>query len=124
MHRDSRLRAPVDGEAARRGRLRTSLAIATASAVVLALAAGPAVAARRGTAPATSRAAARAVVDLGTLPGGVMSGAAGLNSAGYVVGYTGVTDTTRAVLWRPNGSGSFAITDLGTLPGGDGSFAY
>ncbi len=54
-----------------------------------------------------------AIVDLGTLPGGVSSEARAINNRGDVVGVsTDATGATHAVLWR-NGR----IADLGTLGG-------
>jgi probable HAF family extracellular repeat protein len=53
-----------------------------------------------------------------------VSGAEGVNSAGQVVGYSGLGGQgEHAVLWDRTGSGSFSVTDLGTLPGGSLSSA-
>ena len=53
------------------------------------------------------------VINLGTLPGGTISIANGINNSGQVVGYSGSSNGPRAFLYS-NG----IMTDLGTLPGG------
>jgi probable HAF family extracellular repeat protein len=62
--------------------------------------------------------------DLGTLPGGTVSGAVGINDAGTVVGYSNLKGHSStdflAVEWSPAG----AITELGTLSGGASSAAF
>lgn len=52
------------------------------------------------------------ITDLGTLPGGTLTVARGLNEAGEVVGYATTNGQTRAFLYRAG-----ALRDLGTLPG-------
>jgi len=54
------------------------------------------------------------VTDLGTLPGGTTSQAAGINGRGQVVGAASVPQGTHAFLWKH----SEGMQDLGTLPGG------
>jgi len=64
---------------------------------------------------------ARTIVDLGTLPGGLISMASKINTAGVVVGYSefeGSLTRVHATAWS-NG----AVRDLGTLPGHDESLA-
>jgi len=62
--------------------------------------------------------------DLGTLSGATVSGAAGVNDAGTVVGYSNVKGQPStnfvAVQWSSTG----AITNLGTLSGGSSSSAF
>ncbi|MNR95993.1 Autotransporter beta-domain protein [compost metagenome] len=67
------------------------------------------------------------MTDLGTLPGGDISVAKGVNAVGnVVVGYDRITNIYRAFRWvegaGANGGGT--MTDLGTLAGGNGSIAY
>jgi probable HAF family extracellular repeat protein len=60
------------------------------------------------------------MTDLGTLPGGSLSKAEGINDKGQIVGYSEKTSGyTHAVLWQ-NG----VMTDLGTLSGEPFSDAY
>jgi probable HAF family extracellular repeat protein len=62
--------------------------------------------------------------DLGTLSGGTVSGAIGINNSGSVVGYSNVKGQPPtnfiAVQWSSTGS----ITRLGTLSGGSSSSAF
>jgi probable HAF family extracellular repeat protein len=62
--------------------------------------------------------------DLGTLSGGTVSGAIGINDAGVVVGYSNVKGKAAtnfvAVEWSTSG----AMTNLGTLSGGASSAAF
>jgi probable HAF family extracellular repeat protein len=62
--------------------------------------------------------------DLGTLPGGTISGATGINDDGQVVGYSNVkagsASDSFAFLWTP----TEGMTDLGTLSGGHSSGAF
>jgi probable HAF family extracellular repeat protein len=62
--------------------------------------------------------------DLGTMSGGTMSGATGINDAGQVVGYSNVKASSAsdffAFLWTPTGG----MTNLGTLSGGNSSCAF
>jgi probable HAF family extracellular repeat protein len=61
--------------------------------------------------------------DLGTMSGGTMSGAIGINDAGQVVGYSNVKASSSfdflAFFWTPTGG----MTNLGTLSGGNSSCA-
>lgn len=59
-------------------------------------------------------------IDLGTLSGGAMSIAAGVNATGQVVGWSGTDapDVVRAFIWEDG-----VMSDLGTLPGGTSSQA-
>jgi probable HAF family extracellular repeat protein len=71
------------------------------------------------TSPAEAVAGTYTAVDLGTLPGGNLSSARAINSAGQVAGVSGTAGgDNHAVLWK-NGD----ITDLGTL-GGSSSEAF
>lgn len=64
-------------------------------------------------------AAAATIVDLGTLPGGTFSNAEDINSAGTIVGASGVRPNVwHAVTWDKRG----VIRDLGTLPGDTSSY--
>src|SRR5260221_911238 len=56
------------------------------------------------------------VTDLGTLPGGTTSQAAGINCRGQVVGAASVPQGTHAFTWNH----SEGMQDFGTLPGGNG----
>ena len=62
--------------------------------------------------------------DLGTMSGGTISGAIGINDAGQVVGYSNVKASSAsdffAFLWTPGGG----MTNLGTLSGGNSSCAF
>jgi probable HAF family extracellular repeat protein len=62
--------------------------------------------------------------DLGTMSGGTISGATGVNDAGQVVGYSNVKASSAsdffAFLWTPAGG----MTNLGTLSGGHSSCAF
>lgn len=62
--------------------------------------------------------------DLGTMSGGTISGANGINDAGQVVGYSNVKASSAsdffAFLWTPGGG----MTNLGTLSGGNSSCAF
>ena len=62
--------------------------------------------------------------DLGTMSGGTISGANGINDAGQVVGCSNVkgkpTSDFFAFLWTPTGG----MTNLGTLSGGNSSCAF
>lgn len=61
-----------------------------------------------------------AMVDLGTLPGGVFSEGYGVNAAGEVAGFAGIGDFRfHAFAYREG-----RMLDLGTLPGGANSYAY
>lgn len=61
-----------------------------------------------------------AVVPLGTLPGATGSEASSINNRGDIVGFAtgidGVRNTTRAVMWSPEGD---SIQDIGVLTEGD-----
>ena len=70
-------------------------------------------------------AAATAVTDLGTLPGGTFTTGNAINTGEQVAGYSDRPDQrTNAALWSPGGSGTFGVVDLGTLPGGARSEAF
>jgi len=62
--------------------------------------------------------------DLGTLAGGTVSGAAGINDSGTVVGYSNIAGQPatnfRAFVWTPTGG----MRNLGTLSGGSSSAAF
>jgi probable HAF family extracellular repeat protein len=62
--------------------------------------------------------------DLGTLAGGTVSGAIGINDSGAVVGYSNIKGQPPtnfiAVQWSPTGT----IRNLGTLAGGSSSAAF
>ncbi len=62
--------------------------------------------------------------DLGTMSGGTISGAIGINDVGQVVGYSNVKGRLAsdffAFLWTPTGG----MTNLGTLSGGNSSCAF
>jgi probable HAF family extracellular repeat protein len=62
--------------------------------------------------------------DLGTMSGGTISGAIGINDAGQVVGYSNVKGSSAsdsfAFLWTP----AAGMTNLGTLSGGNSSCAF
>ena len=62
--------------------------------------------------------------DLGTMSGGTISGATGINDAGQVVGCSNVRGKPAtdffAFLWTPTGG----MTNLGTLSGGNSSCAF
>jgi probable HAF family extracellular repeat protein len=58
------------------------------------------------------------VTELGTLPGGIASGAYAINGWGQIVGSSGSSNPGGAVLWDGG-----TITDLGTLPGYSWSLA-
>src|SRR6476620_5226338 len=78
----------------------------------------PALATAQTAPPATPgpRVSSTAPVDLGTLPGGLVSWARAINDAGQVVGASQVSSGAgHAFLWEKG-----AMTDLGTL-GGHGS---
>jgi probable HAF family extracellular repeat protein len=60
------------------------------------------------------------ITDLGTLPGGDLSLAYGINNRGQVVGFSyTASGLPRAFLWEDG-----EMTDLGTLPGGADSSAW
>src|SRR5260370_31786428 len=59
------------------------------------------------------------VVDLGTLPGGSISEALGINNRGQVVGEASTASGNTHAFLLENG----VMVDLGTLPGGTSSFA-
>jgi probable HAF family extracellular repeat protein len=66
---------------------------------------------------------ATGVKDLGTLPGGTLSNAQGINSAGVIAGYSNSSTSGSnflTVAWDPSGK----IHNLGTLPGGTTSGGY
>ena len=54
------------------------------------------------------------MADLGTLPGGSVSAAHGINASGQVVGYADTSSGYAHAFLYSNGT----MTDLGTLPGG------
>jgi len=61
--------------------------------------------------------------DLGTLPGGTLSNAQGINSSGVIAGYSNNSTSGSnffTVAWDPSGH----IHNLGTLPGGSTSGGY
>jgi probable HAF family extracellular repeat protein len=61
--------------------------------------------------------------DLGTLPGGTLSNAQGINSSGVIAGYSNSSTSGSnffTVAWDPSGK----IHNLGTLPGGTTSGGY
>jgi probable HAF family extracellular repeat protein len=62
--------------------------------------------------------------DLGTMSGGTISAATGIDDSGEVVGYSNVKGNSVsnffAFLWTPNGG----MTNLGTLSGGNSSSAF
>jgi probable HAF family extracellular repeat protein len=61
--------------------------------------------------------------DLGTLPGGTLSNAQGINSSGVIAGYSNSSTSGSnfvTVAWDPHGK----IHPLGTLPGGTNSGGY
>jgi probable HAF family extracellular repeat protein len=54
--------------------------------------------------------------DLGVLPGGFSSSATAINASGTIVGWSGLSGGTHAVVWAtPGGTGNYAIQDLGSL---------
>jgi probable HAF family extracellular repeat protein len=62
---------------------------------------------------------AATMTDLGTLPGGAVSEASGINLAGKIVGFSETGNSTdHAVVF-----GGGTVTDIGTLPGFDNSMA-
>jgi len=64
------------------------------------------------------------MVDLGTLPGGAISRAFGINGSGQIVGESNTLENGavvfRAALWSAGGG----VQSLGTLPAGGASLAY
>lgn len=55
------------------------------------------------------------MTSLGTLPGGMVSVANGINSSGQIVGYSGANSAQTRAFAYSNGT----MTDIGTLPGGN-----
>jgi probable HAF family extracellular repeat protein len=62
--------------------------------------------------------------DLGTLSGGNVSGAQGINDAGAVVGYSNIKGQPATNFYAFQWSSATGMVNLGTLPGGSSSAAF